>query len=82
MPKIVLTDFDKTWEQNLENERKIREWFREASNWAGLSDQLTKKLGAETFKNVKLTFKSARFSTDPAKVPTVTFTVAAKEGHT
>ncbi|MFL1038900.1 hemagglutinin, partial [Mycoplasmopsis synoviae] len=50
MPKIVLTDFDKTWEQNLENERKIREWFDNAVNWAGLSDQLTKKLGAERFK--------------------------------
>ncbi|AKB10992.1 hypothetical protein VY93_01260 [Mycoplasmopsis synoviae ATCC 25204] len=83
MPKIVLTDFDKTWGQNSEeNERKIRKWFDNAANWASLSEQLTKKLGAERFKNVKLTFKSARFSTDPAKVPTVTFTVAAKEGYT
>ncbi|WP_220096510.1 hemagglutinin [Mycoplasmopsis synoviae] len=84
MPKIVLTDFDKTWEQNSEeNERKIREWFREASNWAGLSDQLTKKLGAERFKNVKLTFKEASFSGENnIKTPTVTFTVAAKDGYT
>ncbi|UZW64709.1 hemagglutinin [Mycoplasmopsis synoviae] len=82
MPKIVLTDFDKTWEQNSENERKIREWFREAANWATLSDQLTKKLGAERFKNVKLTFKEASFSSDNFKTPTVTFTVAAKDGYT
>ncbi|MFA7704175.1 hemagglutinin [Mycoplasmopsis synoviae] len=83
MPKIVLTDFDKTWGQNSEeNERKIREWFREASNWAGLSDQLTKKLGAERFKNVKLTYKEVTFSTNAVKTPTVTFTVAAKDGYT
>ncbi|WP_011283405.1 FIVAR domain-containing protein [Mycoplasmopsis synoviae] len=82
MPKIVLDNFDSSWAQNSENERKIREWFGDATNWEGLSDQLTKKLGAERFKNVKLTFKSARFSTDPAKVPTVAFTVAAKDGYT
>ncbi|WP_225606990.1 hemagglutinin [Mycoplasmopsis synoviae] len=83
MPKIVLTDFHKTWEQNSEeNERKIREWFDNAVNWAGLSDQLTKKLGAERFKNVKLTYKEVTFSTNAIKTPTVTFTVAAKDGYT
>ncbi|MFL1038886.1 hemagglutinin, partial [Mycoplasmopsis synoviae] len=64
MPKTVLEGFDSRWTQNSENQRKIREWFREASNWAGLSDQLTKKLGAERFKNLKLTFKEASFSGD------------------
>ncbi|MFL1059901.1 hemagglutinin, partial [Mycoplasmopsis synoviae] len=54
MPKIVLNNFDKTWEQNSENKRKIRAWFDNAINWAGLSEQLTKKLGAERFKNVIL----------------------------
>ncbi|UBX99379.1 hemagglutinin [Mycoplasmopsis synoviae] len=83
MPKIVLTDFDKTWEQNSEeNERKIRKWFDNAANWVGLSDQLTKKLGAERFKNVKLTFKEASFSSDNIKTPTVTFTVEAQDGYT
>ncbi|WP_421466775.1 hypothetical protein [Mycoplasmopsis synoviae] len=82
MPKIVLNNFDKTWAQNSENEGKIREWFATVSNWATLSDQLTKKLGAERFKNVKLTFKEASFSSDNIKTPTVTFTVAAKEGYT
>ncbi|AKB10997.1 hypothetical protein VY93_01295 [Mycoplasmopsis synoviae ATCC 25204] len=79
----MLDNFDKTWGQNTANQDKIRVWFRDAANWAGLSDQLTKKLGAETFKNVKLTFKEASFSGENnIKTPTVTFTVAAKEGYT
>ncbi|MFL1005870.1 hypothetical protein ACJOMN_03995, partial [Mycoplasmopsis synoviae] len=49
MPKIVLDNFDSSWAQNSENERKIRAWFGDAANWAGLSDQLSKKLGAERF---------------------------------
>ncbi|MFL0973030.1 hypothetical protein ACJOLQ_04055, partial [Mycoplasmopsis synoviae] len=64
------------------NQNKIKAWFREASNWASLSDQLTKKLGAERFKNVKLTYKEVTFSTNAVKTPTVKFTVAAKEGYT
>ncbi|AAZ43672.2 putative phase-variable hemagglutinin [Mycoplasmopsis synoviae 53] len=82
MPKVVLTDFDSSWAQNSENQTKIREWFATASNWAGLSDQLTKKLGAERFKNVKLTYKEVTFSTNAVKTPTVKFTVKAKEGYT
>ncbi|UBX98447.1 hemagglutinin [Mycoplasmopsis synoviae] len=82
MPKIVLEGFDSRWTNDLDNQNKIREWFREASNWAGLSDQLTKKLGAERFKNVKLTYKEVTFSTNAVKTPTVTFTVAAKDGYT
>ncbi|UBX99383.1 hemagglutinin [Mycoplasmopsis synoviae] len=83
MPKIVLEGFDKTWEQNSEeNERKIRKWFDNAANWVGLSDQLTKKLGAERFKNVKLTYKEVTFSTNAVKTPTVTFTVEAQDGYT
>ncbi|MFL1059593.1 hemagglutinin, partial [Mycoplasmopsis synoviae] len=40
-------------------------------------------LGAERFKNVKLTFKEASFSGEiNVKTPTVTFTVAAKDGYT
>ncbi|AKB11009.1 hypothetical protein [Mycoplasmopsis synoviae] len=87
MPKIVLDNFDSSWAQNSENERKIRDWFREASNWAGLSDQLTKKLGAERFKNVVLSnpqiiFEDVRLLTSGSvKFPKVTFTVAAKDGY-
>ncbi|MFA7713167.1 hemagglutinin [Mycoplasmopsis synoviae] len=82
MPKIVLEGFDSTWRENSANQTKIREWFREAANWAGLSDQLTKKLEAERFKNVKLTYKEVTFSTNAIKTPTVKFTVKAKEGYT
>ncbi|MBD5789045.1 phase-variable hemagglutinin, partial [Mycoplasma synoviae GX11-T] len=86
MPKIVLTDFDKTWGQNTANQTKIREWFREASNWAGLSEQLTKKLGVERFKNVVLsqpnvTFEIINWNGQTWRVPTVTFNLAAKEGY-
>ncbi|MFL1038885.1 hypothetical protein ACJOMV_03880, partial [Mycoplasmopsis synoviae] len=61
MPKIVLDNFDSSWTNanDSANQNKIKAWFREASNWASLSDQLTKKLEAERFKNVKLTFKNA-----------------------
>ncbi|MFA7700198.1 hemagglutinin [Mycoplasmopsis synoviae] len=82
MPKIVLDNFDSRWTNDLANQDKIRAWFGDAANWAGLSDQLTKKLGAERFKNVKLTYKEVTFSTNAIKTPTVTFTVAAKEGYT
>ncbi|MFL1037890.1 hemagglutinin, partial [Mycoplasmopsis synoviae] len=71
MRKIVLSDFDKTWEQNWEKERKIRKWFDNAAKWEGLSDQVTKKLGAERFKKVKLTYKEVSFSTNAVKTPTV-----------
>ncbi|AKB11016.1 hypothetical protein VY93_01455 [Mycoplasmopsis synoviae ATCC 25204] len=82
MPKIVLEGFDSTWGRNSDNQDKIRAWFGDAANWVGLSDQLTKKLGAETFKNVKLTYKEVTFSTNAVKTPTVTFTVEAQDGYT
>nr|ADF45431.1 phase-variable surface lipoprotein hemagglutinin [Mycoplasmopsis synoviae] len=81
MPKIVLEGFDSRWTNDLDTQDKIKAWFREASNWASLSEQLTKKLRAERFKNVKLTFKEASFSGDDIKTPTVKFTVAAKDGY-
>ncbi|MFL1037794.1 hemagglutinin, partial [Mycoplasmopsis synoviae] len=67
---------------DLGNQTKITESFHNAANWAALSDQLTKKLRAERFKNVKLTFKNATFVGTNIKTPTVTFTVPAKEGYT
>ncbi|MFL1059590.1 hemagglutinin, partial [Mycoplasmopsis synoviae] len=82
MPKIVLDNFDSRWTNDLANQDKIRDWIGDAANWAGLSDQLTKKLGAERFKNVNLTYKEVTFSTNAIKTPTVTFTVAAKDGYT
>ncbi|WP_225587961.1 hypothetical protein [Mycoplasmopsis synoviae] len=86
MPKIVLDNFDSSWAQNSENERKIRAWFGDAANWEGLSDQLTKKLGAERFKNVvlsnpQITVEDVMLSSGSVKFPKVTFTVAAKDGY-
>ncbi|UBX99389.1 hemagglutinin [Mycoplasmopsis synoviae] len=86
MPKIVLNNFDKTWGQNTTNQDKIKDWFREASNWAGLSEQLTKKLGVDKFKNVVLsqpnvTFEIINWNGQTWRVPTVTFNLAAKEGY-
>ncbi|WP_369027517.1 hypothetical protein [Mycoplasmopsis synoviae] len=87
MPKIVLEGFDSTWRENSEeNERKIRAWFDNAINWAGLSDQLTKKLGVERFKNVVLsnptiTVEDVMLSSGSVKFPKVTFRVAAKDGY-
>ncbi|WP_225601416.1 hypothetical protein [Mycoplasmopsis synoviae] len=86
MPKIVLEGFDSSWAQNSENERKIRAWFGDAANWEGLSDQLTKKLGAERFKNVvlsnpQITVEDVMLSSGSVKFPKVNFTVAAKDGY-
>ncbi|MFL0991163.1 hypothetical protein ACJOMI_03820, partial [Mycoplasmopsis synoviae] len=36
MPKIVLEGFDSTWGRNSDNQDKIRAWFGDAANWAGL----------------------------------------------
>ncbi|AAZ43636.2 hemagglutinin [Mycoplasmopsis synoviae] len=82
MPKIVLEGFDSRWTNVEDNKSKLQTWFNTKANWSNLEDQLTKKLGAERFKNVKLTYKEVTFSGDDIKTPTVTFTVAAKEGYT
>ncbi|WP_369027525.1 hemagglutinin [Mycoplasmopsis synoviae] len=87
MPKIVLEGFDSRWTNDSANQDKIKAWFGDAANWAGLSDQLTKKLGAERFKNVVLSnpqiiFEDVRLLTrGSVKFPKVTFTVAAKDGY-
>ncbi|AAZ43641.2 hypothetical protein [Mycoplasmopsis synoviae] len=82
MPKIVLEGFDSRWTNVEDNKSKLQTWFNTKANWSNLEDQLTKKLGAERFKNVKLTFKEASFSGDDIKTPTVNFTVAAQDGYT
>ncbi|MFA7728957.1 hemagglutinin, partial [Mycoplasmopsis synoviae] len=65
MPKIVVDDgyVEDTEENNKENnkntnQKKLEAWFGDAANWAGLEDQLTKRLGSDKFKNVKLTYTS------------------------
>ncbi|AQT41479.1 hemagglutinin [Mycoplasmopsis synoviae] len=94
MPKIVVDDYvADTTENNKEeikeaNKTKLQNWFKAPANWEKLSEQLTKKLGVDKFKNVKLTYKSIT-STDFTAGrgatrwnPTVKFSVKANEGYT
>ncbi|QLE14191.1 hemagglutinin [Mycoplasmopsis synoviae] len=56
-----------------------------SSNWEKLSEQLTKKLGADKFKNVTLSSPTVTYETistgRDVRIPKVTFTVAAKDGY-
>ncbi|AKB10998.1 hypothetical protein [Mycoplasmopsis synoviae] len=96
MPKIVVQDYQAdgyvadTNEGSKEadkttNQQKLQEWFNTSSNWEKLSEQLTKKLGADKFKNVTLTnpvisYDDVSTGRD-VRIPKVTFTVAAKDGY-
>ncbi|UBX98862.1 hemagglutinin [Mycoplasmopsis synoviae] len=93
MPKIVVQGYvADTTEDNKEeikeaNKTKLQNWFKAPANWEKLSEQLTKKLGADKFKNVKLTYKSITltdFTVAGATRwnPTVKFSVEANEGYT
>ncbi|AQT41478.1 hemagglutinin [Mycoplasmopsis synoviae] len=67
------------------NKTKLQEWFTTESNWEKLSEQLTKKLGYDKFKNVTLTnpvisYDDVSTGRD-VRIPKVTFTVAAKDGY-
>ncbi|MFL1038888.1 hemagglutinin, partial [Mycoplasmopsis synoviae] len=59
--------------------------FNISSNWEILSEQLTKKLGADKFKNVTLSSSTVTYETistgRDVRIPKVTFTVAAKDGY-
>ncbi|WP_225597236.1 hemagglutinin [Mycoplasmopsis synoviae] len=94
MPKIVVQDYvadttenDKKEANKTKNQEKLKAWFGDAANWVGLEDQLTKRLGSDKFKNVKLTYKSITltdFTVAEATRwnPTVKFNVKANEGYT
>ncbi|MFL1048040.1 hemagglutinin, partial [Mycoplasmopsis synoviae] len=64
MPKIVVSGYEADGagvnkaQHEEANKTKLQQWFATESNWEKLSEQLTKKLGADKFKNVKLTYKS------------------------
>ncbi|MFL0991126.1 hemagglutinin, partial [Mycoplasmopsis synoviae] len=92
MPKIVVKDYQPAGDgSNKEankttNQKKLEAWFGDAANWAGLEDQLTKRLGSDKFKNVKLTYKSITltdFTVAGATRwnPTVKFSVKAKDDY-
>ncbi|WP_461216761.1 hypothetical protein [Mycoplasmopsis synoviae] len=94
MPKIVVEDYQSAGDgSNKEanktaNQKKLEAWFGDAANWAGLEDQLTKRLGSDKFKNVKLTYASVTLTDFTAGrgvtrwYPTVKFRVEANEGYT
>ncbi|WP_225606980.1 hemagglutinin [Mycoplasmopsis synoviae] len=93
MPKIVVEGYQPTShgrnkendETTNQNQEKLQNWFNDPANWEKLSEQLTKKLGADKFKNVtlsspKVTYETISTSRD-VRIPKVTFTVAAKDGY-
>ncbi|AAZ43678.2 hypothetical protein [Mycoplasmopsis synoviae] len=92
IPKIVVEGYQPAGDgSNKEankttNQKKLEAWFGDAANWAGLEDQLTKRLGSDKFKNVKLTYKSITltdFTVAGATRwnPTVKFSVKAKDDY-
>ncbi|MFL0991121.1 hemagglutinin, partial [Mycoplasmopsis synoviae] len=91
MPKIVVEDYQPAGHGNNKdtnettNQQKLQNWFNISSNWEKLSEQLTKKLGADKFKNVTLSSPTVTYETistgRDVRIPKVTFTVAAKDGY-
>ncbi|MFL1059528.1 hemagglutinin, partial [Mycoplasmopsis synoviae] len=67
------------------NKTKLLNWFNASANWEKLSEQLTKKLGADKFKNVTLSSPTVTYETistgRDVRIPKVTFTVTAKNGY-
>ncbi|AAZ43643.1 putative phase-variable hemagglutinin [Mycoplasmopsis synoviae 53] len=86
MPRIVIERFDTTWTENTRNRNDLVAWFQNTANWSQVSEQLTKKLGVEKLRNVNLVYKNITWVNSPAgaqhKIPTVTFTVEARDGYT
>ncbi|MFA7701800.1 hemagglutinin [Mycoplasmopsis synoviae] len=93
MPKIVVEGYQPTShgrnkendETTNQNQEKLQNWFNDPANWEKLSEQLTKKLGADKFKNVTLSSPKVTYETistgSEVKIPKVTFTVTAKDGY-
>ncbi|MFL1058378.1 hemagglutinin [Mycoplasmopsis synoviae] len=89
MPKIVVDDYvaDTTGNNKDTNETanktKLQNWFNTSSNWEKLSEQLTKKLGADKFKNVVLATPTVSYEDNGSntRIPKVTFTLRGKDGY-
>ncbi|WP_369027377.1 hypothetical protein [Mycoplasmopsis synoviae] len=92
MPKIVVDDYVADGEGNGKatheeaNKTKLQNWFKAPANWKKLSEQLTKKLGVDKFKNVTLTnpivtYEEVTVNSNTWKNPKVTFAVEAKPGY-
>nr|WP_318023960.1 hypothetical protein [Mycoplasmopsis synoviae] len=92
MPKIVVPGYEADGEGNgkatheTTNQQKLQQWFATESNWEKLSEQLTKKLGSDKFKNVTLTnpqvsYEEVTVNSNTWKNPKVTFNIQAKPGY-
>ncbi|MFL1048015.1 hemagglutinin, partial [Mycoplasmopsis synoviae] len=92
MPKIVVPGYEADGNGNnrtqheTTNQQKLQQWFATESNWEKLSEQLTKKLGADKFKNVTLTnpqvsYEEVTVNSNTWKNPKVTFNIQAKPGY-
>ncbi|MFA7699561.1 hemagglutinin [Mycoplasmopsis synoviae] len=94
MPRIVVEGYQpaghgsnkEAHETTNQNQEKLQNWFNAHANWEKLSEQLTKKLGADKFKNVVLTspmvsYEEVTVNSNTWKNPKVTFTVEAKPGY-
>ncbi|MFN3044448.1 GA module-containing protein [Mycoplasmoides gallisepticum] len=95
MPKIVVPGYQAASagtnkaQHETTNQEKLQQWFTTESNWEKLSEQLTKKLGADKFKNVTLTNPQVSYedvttgssTSSEVRIPKVTFKVAAKNGY-
>ncbi|MBD5788785.1 phase-variable hemagglutinin, partial [Mycoplasma synoviae GX11-T] len=92
MPKIVVDGYVADGEgkgkatHETTNQQKVQEWFNTSSNWEKLSEQLTKKLGSDKFKNVTLTnpqvnYEEVTVNSNTWKNPKVTFNIQAKPGY-
>ncbi|WP_369027379.1 hypothetical protein [Mycoplasmopsis synoviae] len=90
MPKIVVSGYEADGagvnkaQHEEANKTKLQQWFATESNWEKLSEQLTKKLGSDKFKNVVLTAPTVSYEDGGSntRIPKVTFTLHGKDGYT
>ncbi|WP_461216765.1 hypothetical protein [Mycoplasmopsis synoviae] len=90
MPKIVVQGYQADGAGNgkatheAANRPLLQQWFDTPANWEKLSEQLTKKLGANKFKNVVLTAPTVSYEDGGSntRIPKVTFTLQGKDGYT
>ncbi|MFL1059477.1 hemagglutinin, partial [Mycoplasmopsis synoviae] len=92
MPKIVVPgyvaagDGNNRTQHEAANRPLLQQWFDTPANWKKLSEQLTKKLGVDKFKNVTLTnpqvsYEEVTVNSNTWKNPKVTFNIQAKPGY-
>ncbi|UBX99384.1 hypothetical protein [Mycoplasmopsis synoviae] len=90
MPKIVVPGYEADGAGNgkatheAANRPLLQQWFDTPANWEKLSEQLTKKLGANKLKNVVLTAPTVSYEDGGSntRIPKVTFTLQGKDGYT